>query len=89
MKPKTIFDAIRHCTGEAYFETNRKPEPTRLDLGSPEKIAELRRRLDNAEQLWHEDDYSLAAKPKDVELKPVRFGDVLSAAKESWWNGQD
>ena len=53
-----VFDAIRRNGSDAGFVPQREEQffPTDAPAGSPQKIAELRERLETGAPLWHEED---------------------------------
>lgn len=51
-----IFEAITLDGDDEFFEVDEMPAPCDHMPGSPEKLAELSRRLEAGQSLWHEDD---------------------------------
>lgn len=52
---ESIFAVLVKKGDEQEFEPTMKPQPAKV-LPGPDKVAELRKRLEKGEELWHEND---------------------------------
>jgi len=58
MEAKNIFDFLKQYGRDDFFELpdTGPGEPTSAEPGSKEKVAVMRRRLEQGKPLWHPDD---------------------------------
>lgn len=85
--PENVFEAIHHQLGEFNFEPVRDTTPTEACPGSIDKVEVLKKRIQNGEPLWHEQDkYDY----EGVEHSKVRVQQTGKIKRKKWtWKNKE